>query len=305
MDSSREVGLVTVTYNSSEVIDEFMNSVLDQTYKNFVLYIIDNNSSDDTLQKLNEYDNYNSRIRLIKNNKNLGVAEGNNQGINECIQQKHDYTLLINNDTVFDSLLIESLVIQANSGNTIVVPKIMYYDIPEKIWFAGGRFTYTSLRGLFFGGLTHHDGVDQNIDDPKYNQVRFIEYASTCCMLIETIVFSKTGLMDERYFVYYDDTDFCARLKKLNFNILFVPSIKMYHKVSSLTKGFKSDFSIYYYTRNTVFFIRKNISILQGYIMILFFEIGLLIRFILMKDSLKVFLLKQKAFNDGLRIKID
>ncbi len=103
-----KIGLVTITYNSADVLRPFLNCVWKQTHSNFILYVIDNASADATLSMLeNEKD---SRLRVVKNAKNFGVAKANNQGIRQAILDDCDQILIINNDVEFESTLIQKLI---------------------------------------------------------------------------------------------------------------------------------------------------------------------------------------------------
>ena len=131
-----KVGVVTITYNSANVLQSFLNCIWKQTYDNLVLYVVDNSSFDDTRSILKK--NNDSRLVIIENDTNLGVAKANNQGINKAIDEECQNILLINNDVEFELTLIEKLVkAQHNNTCSLVVPKMMYFDNPEYIWYAG------------------------------------------------------------------------------------------------------------------------------------------------------------------------
>ena len=103
-----KLGIVTITYNSEKVLDDFIESVLRQSYTNFKLFIIDNYSSDSTISILNNTQD--ERIRVIKNKENIGVAAANNQGIKEAINSECKQVLLLNNDVVFEKDLLKKLI---------------------------------------------------------------------------------------------------------------------------------------------------------------------------------------------------
>jgi GT2 family glycosyltransferase len=298
MGNSMKIGVVTVTYNSGRVIEDFMTSVLFQKYTNFILYVMDNASSDDTLEKLSKYND--QRIVIVKNKENLGVATGNNQGINASIRDNCEYILLINNDTEFDSQLIETMLEGLDEYSCdMVVPKIMYHDNPKIIWSAGGYFR------PWAACLCAHYGMGA-VDYGQHENVRRVEYAPTCCTLIKKSVFDTIGLMDEKYFVYYDDSEFCFRAMKSGISMFYLPTAVLLHKVSSLTGGQKStaersDFTVHHLTRGLVYSIKKHQGIasapfIASYGAFLFFK------FLTGKESLKVFRVKQKAFLEALSL---
>jgi hypothetical protein len=286
------VGLVTVTYNSENVLDGFLSSVFGLNFTDFLLYVVDNASSDGTMEKLNNYKN--AQVKVIKNSCNLGVAEANNQGIKLAIEDKCQYVLLINNDTEFEANLVQKLIsrLEANSCD-MAVPKIKYWDDKDKIWCAGGYFRKWAAWQSWHYGYERKDCAEFSVE-------RIIDYSPTCCMLIKTEVFDKVGLMDKKYFVYWDDTDFCLRALRAGVKMLYAPDIEFYHKVSSLT-GHRSNFSIRYLTRNFVYFIKKNLGISSFFWIVLYF-CYLSFKFVTFQDDYNTFTLKRNAFYEGLRL---
>ena len=253
-----KIGLVTVTYNSADFLRSFLDCVWKQTHSNLILYVIDNESVDDTLLMLdNEKD---SRLRIVKNTENFGVAKANNQGIRKAILDGCEQVLIINNDVEFESFLIEKLIkIQIKNKCSLVTPKIMYYDSPKHIWYAGSSFIKKK------GYLPLHRGMKE-LDHGQYNEIIDVEYAPTCCLLAKKVVFHDIGLMDEKYFVYFDDSDFSYRVwKDGRHRILYCPDVEFYHKVGSLTKSFEKDenkvyrgnFFLQQNTKNHIYFLKK------------------------------------------------
>ena len=254
-----KIGVVTVTYNSEKVIDSFLNDLMLQNYTEFVLYIVDNASKDATLEILGRYNN--SRIKILRNKYNLGVAAANNLGIRSAINDNCGQILLLNNDIEFsDNLLHDLLLEQSNNKCSMLAPKIMFHDKQDTIWYAGGWFNKNK------GYLPNHRGINEK-DIGQYDVSLQIEYASTCCLLIKKEVFDDVGLMDEKFFVYFDDTDFLFRvLKHGKHKLWFCPQVLLYHKVGSLSKSFKKDrknkvvrgdFFLKQNIRNHIYFLRK------------------------------------------------
>lgn len=286
-----KIGVVTVTYNSAEVLKEFMESMLCQTFTNWVLYCVDNQSKDQTLNILKDYND--SRIEVIKNDTNVGIAAGNNQGIKKSLANNCDYVLLINNDVEFDKKMISLLLggIKLTKAN-IVTPKIYYFNPKNMLWYAGGGFE----RFRFWANK--HYGRNQ-FDKNQFDKNTKVDYAPTCCVLIEKEVFKKVGLMDENYFVYFDDVDFFYRVKQLNLVVYYLFNTSLIHKVSSLTGGVRSDFSAYMSSRNAIYFTRKYSSGLQYLYSLLIQKLVIFIGLIILKDNFKIFSSKQRGFRDG------
>lgn len=294
MATISKVGIVTVTYNSSGVLREFMRCILAQSHRDFILVLVDNNSSDDSTSILGSYAD--ERIVVVRNETNRGVAAGNNQGIRKAMQLRCDRVLLINNDVEFGPRLLTDLV-QAgeNAGADIVVPKIYYWDKPKVLWYAGGSFCWPRPYPVA------HRGANE-LDRGQFDRVEQVDYSPTCCMLLASAVFTHIGLMDEQYFAYCDDTDFCFRARKAGFSIYYVPGVTLFHKVSSLT-GKDSEFSRRLNTRNCVYFLRKHHRRGSTLVRLAFLQTYFLLRFLLGKETLGDFGSRQRWFLEGCRLK--
>lgn len=241
----------------------------------FVLSIIvvDNNSKNPLILEKEKYKN---NILIIHNNKNLGFSGGNNVGIKRALEHHADYILLLNSDTLVKEDFLEKLVQVLESKDEIglVVPKIYFAkgfefhknrykkaDLGKVIWYAGGLFDWKNVIG-------HHRGVDK-VDNGQYDTAQETEYATGCCALIKKQVFEKVGLLDERYFLYYEDSDLSIRAQKKGFSIMYVPGSVIWHKNASAAGGSGSTLQDYYITRNRLLFgmqyapIRTKIALLR------------------------------------------
>tara|TARA_B110000008_G_scaffold149281_1_gene150704 strand:+ start:2911 stop:3819 length:909 start_codon:yes stop_codon:yes gene_type:complete len=300
-----KIGLVTITYNSADVLQPFLDCVWQQTHSNLVLYIIDNASEDDThliLEKEND-----SRLQIINNSTNFGVAKANNQGIKRAIADDCDQVLIINNDVEFETTLIEKLLqVQTEKSCSLVTPRMMYFDNPNHIWYAGSWFIKKK------GYLPLHRGMKE-LDQGQYDEIVEVEYAPTCCLLAKKEVFQHIGLMDEKYFVYFDDTDFSYRVwKDKRYKMFYSPDVKFYHKVGSLTKSFnkeeekifRGDFFIQQNTKNHIYFLKK-IGGLFAYAFIAWLFLKNNIRFIVnpqIRKNFKTWLLINTSYFEGLKM---
>lgn len=240
-----KIGIVIVNYNGAQFQNDSIKSIKEQSYKNFIIIVVDSGSTDNSISLLNEeYDD----IVILEQEENIGVAVGNNIGIKYALEHFCEYILLLNNDVELEPRMIEMLIAEADES-TVVVPKIYYYDNPNTIWMAGGEMNWRK-------GETRHLGIDQ-LDDGNYDEKKLISYAPTCAMLVHRKVFEKTGFMDEKVFMYFDDTDFCVKVLDAGLQILYIPDAKMWHKVSSSSGGKASKVFVYYYYRNQQYFLNK------------------------------------------------
>ncbi len=243
---SKKVAIILVNYNGEKFQNECIESIYNMDYDDYDIIVVDNNSTDDSVKILKERF---KDIKLIETNENNGIAKGNNIGIEYALNNGYEYVLLLNNDTEVASDMLSNMIKKA-SENILVTCKMYYYQPNNVLWCAGGKINWNR-------GTTIHFGMDE-IDKFQYDESRFIEYTPTCCLLIHRSIFEKVGLMDEKYFLYYDDTDFCVRVNNAGFKIWYESSAKLWHKVSSSSGGAESKLSIYYLTRNRLYFINKN-----------------------------------------------
>ena len=300
-----KIGLVTITYNSTDVLQPFLDCVWKQTHDNLVLYVVDNSSNDSTLSILSKAND--SRIVVIENKTNFGVAKANNQGIIKAIEDGCNQVLIINNDVEFETALIEKLIKTQQENNcSLVTPKMMYFNSPNNIWYAGSWFIKKK------GYLPLHRGMKE-LDRGQYDEIVEVEYTPTCCLLAKKEVFQHIGMMDEKYFVYFDDTDFSYRVwKDGRHKMFYYPYVKFYHKVGALTKSFNKDakkiyrgnFFLKQNTRNHIYFLKKIGGIFAyGFIVWLFFKNN--IRFIInpqIKNNFTTWRLINKSYFEGLRM---
>lgn len=255
--SSVTIGLVTVLFKSDDVLPDFFESLSKQTDVRVKLYVLDN-SPTDSGSRLSETlaRQYGIDATVIFNNANFGVAKGNNQGIELAMKDGCEIVLLGNNDTFFpDPTTLQRLIEPLLGGKAaMVTPKIKYFG-SNKIWCAGGTM-------VEWRGTTLHTG-EMVEDEGQFETAGQITYAPTCFMAVKASAMESPRPMDEKYFVYYDDTDFVFRMTHSGHVLYYTPDAEVFHKVSFSTGGDESDFSIYYLTRNRVYFILKNLPMLK------------------------------------------
>jgi hypothetical protein len=285
------VFIIIVNWNGYNDTLECVESLYKINYKNYKVILIDNGS--DT----NEVDNICKRFPLsvvIRSKENLGFSGGNNLGIEYSIKSGAEYVLLLNNDTVVEVDFLNNLVenIIKNDQVGIAVPKINFYSNRNIIWYAGGAIS--KLRG---SGFTTGFGEQ----DSKYFENKYVTFATGCCLLVRTDVIKKIGLMDEKYFLYLEDLDYCLRNILAGYKILFVAQSKIYHKASISTKRYNVLLPLYYVTRNRFYFISKFYKKYFYFIFIVITAIFIFKSIIwLITDRRKKIKVVKKAFKDFL-----
>ncbi len=249
----KKIGLVTVLFNSNEVLPDFFKSLSIQTFKNFVLILIDNTPSELSEGIVTELaEKYKIEFEYRQMSSNIGIAAGNNEGIKLAKTVGCGDIIILNNDICFDSpSFFESLInLSLESEKVIIAPKIYFYN-SNILWYAGGTV-------INWKGTAYHFGHTK--DTPQLNISTFTNYAPTCFLYVKEEVFEKVGLMDEKYFVYVDDVDFIFRAKYYGFKVWYAADLSLFHKVSSSTGGTESEFGLRFNTRNKIYFIRKFLS---------------------------------------------
>lgn len=237
------VAIVIVNYNGFEDTMECISSLRKISYPNYKIYVIDNASSKPPRPETEIYIKENSEY--IQLDTNIGFSGGNNVGIKKALEEKFDFVLLLNNDTVVSEDFLDTLLDKYNTRKTgLLTCKTYYYDNQDKPWYCGGEFNFET-------GLCRHYTVEENGDTGCDEEVTF---ASGCIMLLNQSVIRKVGLMSEDYFLYCEDTDYCVRVLNAGFRILYTPQTHIYHKVSAST-GNKSPLNQYYYVRNSLYII--------------------------------------------------
>lgn len=223
------------------------------------------NSEQDFIKKIKK--DFTS-IRIIENKENVGFTRANNLGIKEALNIDCNYIILLNNDTVVSSDLINKLAIFASNseGIGLVSPKIYFakgfeyhrdrYQESDKgkvLWYAGGLLDWHNIYGT-------HRGVDE-VDHGQYDKVSGTDFATGCCMLINSVVVEKIGFLDENYFMYYEDIDYSVRVKKAGMKVVYCPEVFLWHKNASSSGRPGSPLHIYYQTRNRLYFGFKYASL--------------------------------------------
>lgn len=293
---SPKLGLVTVLYNTPEVLEDFFKSLACQTYNNFILYVIDNSSKPESLRLSRELaSQYGIETTFIDNEgNNVGVAAGNNQGALAAERDECDYIVFINNDLLFEQSTVFSELVKVATDDNVKVLSPLILNYPAgNIWYAGGEIDELKA-------VAPHFMIDEAYKPNTIRRARFT-YAPTCFLMIARDVWKCVGIMDERYFAYYDDTDFLYRIVQAGFLVELIPNALIYHKVGSSTGGDISRFGMYHLTRNRIYFIKKNIKGLKKIVSLFYTLSTRMIRMLTLKNP-ELRNAIAKGIIDGLRM---
>ena len=257
MNQYPRVSVISVNYNQAEVTCDMLESLLAVDWPDLEVIVVDNASPKAPSLITERF----PQIRFIQSDKNLGFAGGNNIAIAKATG---DYILLLNNDTIvpkdFIKPLIETYRQHPDAG--IVSPKIVFYYSEGLVQYAGtGKINPMTCRGETHGYMQQ--------DGPDFDHERKTDLAHGACMMISRAVIDKIGVLDEGYFMFYEEYDYCERAKRAGFEIYYNGHSHILHK-QSISVGKNSPLKSYYMTRNRIYFSRKNFKGMSRIASILF-----------------------------------
>lgn len=244
-----KIALIIINYNRSEDTYECLKSLDIYTSKSknlYEVYLLDNGQDDCMDPSI--LSNYYHDIHYFKSEYNLGFAEGNNFLIKKTMESGcYDYYALINNDTVIVDMSMDKLINQMKEKNVGIGGLINYYFTnPETIWQAGAYFDKKRKRFIIYDDF-----------DPNGNRFVQVDYVPGSSMFIKREVIETIGMLDTKYFAYYEESDYCFRAKKVGYKVAFLEGTKILHKVGMSSSSYIRE---YLRTRNRLYFCSKNIS---------------------------------------------
>lgn len=250
--SQPKIIVVILNWNRPHDTLECLESLQKIQYSNYEIILVDNGSTDDSVALIK---NRFPTLSFILNGENLGFAEGNNSGIQEALKKNADFILLLNNDTIVHPALLKEFT-EASAQHPeagIFGAKIYFYDDPVLIWHAGGEIDKR--------GRCYHIGCDTADYEKKYESIEQTGYVCGCAFFVKTEVFQKIGMFCPKFFLIWEEIDFCWRARKAGYQSLFVPKAKLWHKISaSFEGGSHGPLWQYYYWRNRLLFFKKHLG---------------------------------------------
>jgi GT2 family glycosyltransferase len=255
------ISIITVNFNQAAVTEDLLSTILGRnSYPHIEVIVVDNGSKTDPVPAWKEkYPGF----TFIRSEKNLGFAGGNNLGV---VAAKGDYLFFVNNDTIFTENLVSVLAatLDRHPGTGMVSPKIVYYDQQDVLQYAGFTpMNYKTAQNRCVGY--------QEKDNGQYDHLSGVTaYAHGAAMMVKREAIEKAGLMAENYFLYYEELDWCERIRKAGYDIRVNMQALIYHR-ESLSVGRQSSLKEYYMNRNRILFIRRNTSPFNYFIFIFYF----------------------------------
>lgn len=249
------VHIVVLNWNGLEDTLDCLASIRKLTYPNVRVKVVDNASDNGEAEVIErEY----PEVNVLKQSENKGFCGGCNAGIEQSIAEGAEFVMLLNNDALVSPNLIESLLEghEKLENPGAVSPVIFKYPETEKIWFSIAEWEAVWKTGEAKFRLA----LDENYESLKNKKPYPTEFACGCCLFVSTKVIEEVGLFDERYFAFFDEAEWCVRMKKRGFTSYVIPSAFIYHKVGGSTPSLVATYLL---TRNRLLWMKENLSLGQ------------------------------------------
>jgi GT2 family glycosyltransferase len=260
------ISIITVNYNGLDMTLDLLKSIDKQSYKNIEIFVVDNASREDPAMF---FQKNHPEVKFIRSEKNLGFAGGNNLAVKEA---KGDFLFFINNDAEITEGCLDKLValFKEKPKLGIVSPLLLYFNESkgsdkDLIQYAGTtRVHSVTARNRTLG--------EKEWDNGQFNTATETAYAHGAAMMIKRQVVDNVGLMFEDFFLYYEELDWCERIRKAGYDIYVEPRARVYHKESASVQKI-SGLKTYFLNRNRIYFMRRNfggVNIVGFYLFLMF-----------------------------------
>jgi len=246
MKSPLVVSVILNTNHRQDTLD-CLASLKQNSYENHRILVLDNASNDGSVGAIRS--SY-PEVQIIELEKNLGYAGNNDEGIKAALDQGADWVFVLNEDTVLALDCIERLVTEGENNPQIgiVGPMVYHHNEPNVIQSAGGKMN------RFYQGW--HRGQNE-LDCGQYAHVEPVDWISGCGIMVRRELIEQVGAIDERFFYYAEEFEWCIRARKSGWKIIHVPQAKMWHK--GVQRNYQPKPPImYYWTRNRLFLLYKH-----------------------------------------------
>lgn len=246
---SPKIFVVLLNWNGKKDTLECLQSLQKIENPRFYTVIVDNGSTDGSVAVLREA--Y-PQVPIMETGANLGFAGGNNVAIEWALKKRADWIFLLNNDTIVDPTILTAFLEAAERepNPKILGAKIYRYHDPKRIDHLGGKWNPKIAE---FESL-HSGRID---DGTSYETMEKVDYACGAALFIHCSVFEAIGLLEPRFFLFWEETDFCTRARRVGFDVWTAPQAKIWHKVSSSFTGGKPQMH-YFWWRSRLLWIERN-----------------------------------------------
>jgi GT2 family glycosyltransferase len=245
------ISIVLLNWNGKTDTLHCLDSLTQVTSPPFETILVDNGSSDDSVAAIRERF---PRICIIETGNNLGFAAGNNVGIREALHRGADFILLLNNDTLVDPNLLNAFLMTAqdNPHAGILGAKNYLLHAPDQLDHFGGLWNRKKGQFDLIGYRLFDDGK-------SWEEPLELDYVCGCSLFSRREVFETIGLLEEKFFLIWEESDFCVRARRAGFAVMTAPQAKIWHKVSASFKSKPQ--ATYFWWRNRLLWIERNCAL--------------------------------------------
>ena len=250
-----KVALILINWNSYDYTDQCICSIKGISYPYYDIIVVDNDSMDDSGKRLKVT---HPEIILIEAGSNLGFAGGNNLGMRYATDNGYPFIALLNNDTLVTEDFLTSLVryLREHPETGAVQPRIFFEHDRSLLW-NGGSYYHRWV------GFTYSARFNKTSNSTT-EKTRVADWLTGCCIVTRAEVIKKAGLLDERFFMYYEDVDYSFRIRKAGYNLVYVPESVIFHvaggsgRLKKKSREGNVHPAIYYYSlRNKIWFLKR------------------------------------------------
>jgi len=251
MGKNDVLGIIVLNWNGFDKTVKCLQSLTQSNLSNARIYVVDNASANNEADAIAHQF---PQVTILPQLENTGFCKGNNIGIQRAMQDGADLIVLLNNDTIVPAEAINKLAAEflkiPDAG--AISPVLLQYPEIEHAQFI--RASWDSDRAQFVMNPEKKTYADVEKSAPWKS-----EFANGCCLLTSTDVIKKVGLLDERYFAYYDEADWCRRLEKVGFSSYVSAASFIYHVKDASIKHTR--ISTYLLTRNRLLWMSENLTL--------------------------------------------
>ena len=253
MTGRPSVWIVVLNWNGQTDTLACLESLQQLHYAERRVVVVDNGSTDGSVDALRSAGSR-LAIEIIEAGTNLGYAGGNNLGIRYALDRGADFILILNNDTTVDAMLLDELMEAAERHPEAGCfgPWFFYMDEPDRLWFTRSEWSpaVSAFTAPGKGRL-----ACELLDEPTTT-----EYVCGAALFFRGDIARQIGLLDERFFLVYEDSDWCFRARRAGFECVVVPSAHVWHKIGTSFGSEASPLRTYFSTRNKLLWAEKNVS---------------------------------------------
>ncbi len=253
---------IILNWKQPELTIECVQVLQTSTYQALDILVIDNGSGDNSVELLQRKL---PNCIILSLPQNLGFAAGCNFGLRWAQDHKYRWAMLLNNDAFVTPNTLKLLMEATATDIGLLSPKIFYENQPEFLWFAGAK-QHVYLLEMRETGQGEQDG-------PKWQKTRDVDYLVGTGLLVNIMAVSRVGLLDESYFMYYEDLDWSIRLRQAGLRLRLVANAHLFHRVSFSSGGQSTPTQLYYQAKSSVIFFSQHAN--KGHpFLILLYRLG-------------------------------